>query len=78
MLTFIYYIKVHFTFVFLGCVRYNEDLVKSRFLISRFCSIHFIVILARLKKLVRYTKDLVIKRFVKSRFHCIYGKSVII
>ena len=60
MLTFIYYIKIYFTFAFLDCVHYNEDLVKSRFLISRFCSIHFIVILARLKKLVCYTKDLVI------------------
>ena len=43
MLTFIYYLKVYFTFAFLGCVHYNEDLVKSRFLISRFCFIHFIV-----------------------------------
>ena len=60
MLTFIYYLKVYFTFAFLGCVHYNEDLVKSRFLISRFCSIHFVVILVGLKKLVRYTKDLVI------------------
>ena len=31
-------------FAFLGCVRYNED-----FVISRFYSIHFIVILAGLK-----------------------------
>ena len=34
--------------------------VKSRFVISRFYSIHFTVILAGLKKLVRYTEDLVI------------------
>ena len=30
---------------FLDCVRYNEDFVKSRFIILRFCSKHFIVIL---------------------------------
>ena len=39
----------------LDCVRYNED-----FVISRFCSIHFTVILAGLKKIVRYTEDFVI------------------
>ena len=37
------------------CVCYNEDSVKSRY-----CSIHFTVILARLKKIVRYTEDFVI------------------
>ena len=47
-------------------VLYNEDFVKSRF-----CSIHFIVILAGLKKIVRYSDDFVIYRFVKSRFHCL-------
>ena len=31
-------------------MRYNENFVKSRFIISRFFSIHFIVILAWLKK----------------------------
>ena len=31
--------------------------VKSKFVISRFCSIHFIVILAGLKKIVRYAED---------------------
>ena len=41
MLTFIPYIEVYFTFAFLDCVRYNEDFVKSRF-----CSLHFIAILA--------------------------------
>ena len=50
---------------FLYCVRYKEDFVKSRF-----CSIHFIVPLAGLKKIVRHTEDVVIQRFVKSRFHC--------
>ena len=44
MLTFNRYIEGYFMFAFLGCVRYNED-----FFISRFCSIHFIVILAGLK-----------------------------
>ena len=61
MLTFIRYIEVYFTFGLLDCVRYNEDFVKSRFVIlSRFYSIHFTVILAGLKKLVRYTEDFVI------------------
>ena len=40
---------------FLYCVRYNEDFVKSRF-----CSIHFAVVLGGLKKIVRYTEDFVI------------------
>ena len=47
-------------FPFLDCVRYNKDFVKLRFVILRFCSIHFIVILARLKKIVHYAKDFVI------------------
>ena len=42
-------------FYVLDCVRYNED-----FVISRFCSIHFTVTLARLKIIVRYTEDFVI------------------
>ena len=65
MLTFIRYIEVYFTFAFLDCVRYNDDFVKSSF-----CSIHFTVILAGLKKIVLYTTDFVIQRFVKSKFHC--------
>ena len=60
MLTFIRYIEVYFTFGLLDCVRYNEDFVKSRFVILRFYSIHFTVILAGLKKHVRYTEDFVI------------------
>ena len=43
--------------VFLNCVCYNEDFNTSRITISRFYSIHFIVILAGLKKIVSYTKD---------------------
>ena len=54
------YVEVYFTFAFLECVRCNEDFVKSRF-----CSIHFIVILAWLKKIFRYTEDVDIKRIVK-------------
>ena len=50
-------------------VRYNEDFVKSRFINFRFCSMHFTVILAGLKKTVCYTEDFVIQRFVKWRFH---------
>ena len=49
-------------FGLLDCVRFNED-----FVISRFCSIHFIVTLAGLKNIVRYTEDFVIWMFVKSR-----------
>ena len=45
MLTFIHYIKLYFMFVFLDCVCCREDFIKSRFIILRFCSIHFIVIL---------------------------------
>ena len=52
MLTFIRYIEVYFTFGLLVCVRYKEVFVISRFVISRFCSIHFTVILAGLKKIV--------------------------
>ena len=44
----------------IGCVRYNEDFVISRLIISRFCSIHVTVILVGLKKIVRYTEDFVI------------------
>ena len=65
MLTFIRYIEVNFTFVLVDRVSYHEDFVKSRF-----CSMHFTVILAGLKKIVRYPEDFVTKRFVKSRFHC--------
>ena len=52
--------EVHFTFGLLDCARYNEDFVISRFVISRLCSIHFTVTLARLKNIVRYTEDFVI------------------
>ena len=71
MLTFICYVEVYFMFAFLGCVCYNMDFVKSRFIISRLGSTHFIVILAWLKKIIRYTKDFGLQTFVKSRFHCI-------
>ena len=47
--------EVHFTFAFLDSVHYNKDFVKSRF-----CSIHFIVILAGLMKIICYTEDFVI------------------
>ena len=52
MLTFIRYIAVNLTFALVDYVRYNEDFVKSRF-----CSIHFTVISAGLKKIVCYTED---------------------
>ena len=62
MLTFIRYIEVHFTRGLLDCARYNEDFVIPRFVISRFCSIHFTVTLAGLKNIVRYTEDFVMYR----------------
>ena len=39
-------------FALVDCVRFNADFVKLRF-----CSIHFTVILARLKIIVRYTEN---------------------
>ena len=68
--TLIRYIGVDFTSGVLDCVRYIEDFIISRFVISRFCSIHFTVTLARLKNIIRYTKDFVIQMFVKLRFQC--------
>ena len=52
---YIHYMEVHFMFAVLDFVGYNDDFVKSRF-----CSIHFTVILERLKKIVRGTQDFVI------------------
>ena len=40
-------------FGLLDCVCYNKDFVISRFVISRFCSIHFSVTLAGLKNVIR-------------------------
>ena len=60
VMTFFRYIGVDFTFGHLDCVRYNEDFVISRFVISRYCSIHFTVTLAGLKNIIRYTEDFVI------------------
>ena len=61
MLAFIRYIEVYFTFALVDCVCFYDDFIKSTF-----CSIHFTVILAGLKKIVRYPEDL-----VKSMFYCI-------
>ena len=47
-------------FAFLDCASYNDDFIKSRFVIPNFCSIHFIVSLARGKKIVCYTEDFVV------------------
>ena len=60
MVIFVRYIEANFTFGLVDCVRCNEDFVKSRFVKSRFCSIHFTVVLAGLKKIVRYTENFVI------------------
>ena len=55
MLTFIRYVEVYFMIALLDCVRYNMDIFKSRY-----CSIHFTVILAGLMEIVLYTEDFVI------------------
>ena len=43
--------------LYLNCVYSIKDFVISRFVLSRFCSIHFTVTLARLKNITRYTED---------------------
>ena len=53
-MTFIRYIGVAFTFGLLGCVRYDEDFVIPRVVISRFRPIHFTVTLAGLKNISLY------------------------
>ena len=63
LLTFVCSIEINFKFSLVDCVpgdcvpgdcvRYNEDFVKSRF-----CSIHFTVILARLEKIDRLHQEL--------------------
>ena len=58
VMTFIRYIGVDFTFGLLDYVRYNEDFVISRLVVSRFCSIHFTLTLAGLKYIVRHTEGL--------------------
>ena len=73
ILTFIRYIEEHFRFALVDCAYYKEDFFKSRF-----CSIHFTVISAGLKKIVHYTEDYVIWSFVKSRFHCIVKPFIVL
>ena len=60
VMTFIRYIRVDFTFGLLDCIcyMYNEDFIISRFVILRFCSIHFTVTLAGLKNIIRYKREL--------------------
>ena len=65
------YIEVDFTFRLPDYVRYIEEFVISRLVISRFYSTHFTVTLAGTKTIVRYIEDFVKERFVKSRFYCI-------
>ena len=60
VMTFIRYVGVDFTLGILDSVLYNEDFVISRFVISRFYSIHFAVTLAGLKNTARYTEDVAI------------------
>ena len=51
MFTFIRYIEVYLTIRILDCVRCND---KEDFVKTRFCSIHFTIIFAGLKKIVCY------------------------
>ena len=64
MLAFNRYIGVDFIVIIgvelLDCARYNKDFVILKFIISRFCSLHFTVTLAGLKNIVHYTKDFII------------------
>lgn len=53
----------------LDSVRYNEDFVIQRFIISRFFPVQFTVAFARLKSIAHYTEDFVTRRCVKLRFH---------
>ena len=55
-MTIIRYIGTAFTFGLTNCVHYNQDFVILRFAILRFFSIHFTVILSRLKDIVLYSK----------------------
>ena len=53
------YIEVDFTFGLPGYVRYIEEFVTSRFVISRFYSIPLTVTLAGTWNIVRYIEDFV-------------------
>ena len=53
------YIEVDSTFGLPDYVRYIEEFVISRFVISRFYSIHFTVTLAGTSNIVRYIEDFV-------------------
>ena len=56
-MTFIYFIGVDFRFGLLDCVCYNKDFVILRLIISRFCSIHFTLTLARLKNIIHHAEN---------------------
>ena len=60
-MTFVRYIGIDLQFGLLVGVRYLGDSLILGFVISGFCSIHFTLTLAGLRKIVRYTGD-----FVKS------------
>ena len=53
------YIEVDSTFGLPDYVSYIEEFVISRFVISRFYSIHFTVTLAGTENIVRYIEDFV-------------------
>ena len=60
MLTLIRYVEVDFKFGPPDYVRYIEEFVTSRFIISRFYSTHFTVTLVGTQKIVRYIEEFVI------------------
>ena len=60
------YIGVNFTFGLHDCDRYIGDIVIPRIVKPGLCSIHFTVVLARLKNVNRYIGNIVI-----SGLHCI-------
>ena len=66
------YIGVNFTFGLLDCDRYIGDIFIQWIVKSGFCSIHFTVTLAGLKKVNCYIENTVyISNIVISGFHCI-------
>ena len=68
--TLIRYIEVHLMFGPPDYVRYIEEFVIQRFVMSRFYSIHFTAFLVGTQKIVLYIEEFAIQRFVISRFDC--------
>ena len=67
---FVHYITNCVKSRFRSYVEIVQVIVVLRFVISRFCPIHFTVILPALKNSLRYIEDLFKWKFVKLRFQC--------